>query len=162
MQMPRASRQIIDNFLAQKRIAMVGLSRNSRDFSASLFEELCRQGYDMVPVNPGAAQLAGRRCFARVQDIQPPVDAVLLMTKPAVTNEIVRDCADAGIRHVWMYGAGGEGAVSARAVAFCWENRIEVVPGECPFMFLPKAGAVHAIHGFVRKITGRYPRRYAA
>ena len=46
------SLEIINDFLAQKRIAMVGISREPRNFSVSLFQELCRRGYDMVPVNP--------------------------------------------------------------------------------------------------------------
>jgi len=162
MKIHKASRQTIDNFLAQKRIAMVGISRGPREFSVALFEELCRRGYDVVPVTPHMPQVKGRKCFARVQDIQPPVEAALLMTSPAVTDEVVRDCAEAGIQRVWMYGAGGRGAVSNNAVAFCLGKGIDVVPGECPFMFLPKAGAIHALHGFVRKITGRYPRHQAA
>jgi len=162
MKVQKASRQTIDNFLAQKRIAMVGISRNPKDFSVALFEELCRRGYDMVPVNPNLREVAGRPCFAHVWDIQPPVEGALVMTSPAVTDEVVRDCAEAGINRIWMYSAGGKGAVSSNAIAFCSGKGMEVVPGECPFMFLPKAGAIHGLHGFVRKITGSYPRRYAA
>jgi uncharacterized protein len=157
-----ASRQTIDNFLAQKRIAMVGISHDSHDFSVALFKELCRRGYDVVPVNPYIPQVDGRECFAHVWDIFPPVEGALLMTSPDVTNEIVRDCAEAGIRRVWMYQARGQGAVSGNALAFCWENGIEAVAGECPFMYLGHPGAIHALHGFVRKITGNYPRRQAA
>jgi uncharacterized protein len=150
--------ETIEDFLAQKRIAMVGVSRERKDFSVTLFEEMCRRGYDVVPVNPNASQLSGRPCFARVQDIQPPVDAVLLMTSAAVTDSVVKDCAQAGIRRVWMYRAGGKGAVSPQAVRFCKEHEIQVVPGQCPFMFWRDAGTGHRLHGLIRKITGRYPR----
>lgn len=153
--------EIIEDFLAQKRIAMVGLSRQPKDFSVMLFEELCRRGYDVVPVNPGAAEVMGRPCFGRVQDIQPPVDGVLLMTSPAVTEAVVEDCAQAGIGRVWMYSAGSQGAVSPKAVEFCQARGIQVVPGECPFMFFGHNG-FHRIHGFIRKITGSYPRRFQA
>ena len=154
--------ETIDDFLAQKRIAMVGISRQPRSFSVTLFEELCRRGYDVVPVNPNASNVLGRRCFARVQDIQPPVEGALLMTSPEVTDRVVSDCAEAGIRRVWMYRAGGKGAVSNGAVAFCRERGITVIPGQCPFMFLPDAAGFHRFHGFIRKITGRYPRRARA
>ena len=157
----RASLETIEDFLAQKRIAMVGISRQPKDFSVMLLEELLRRGYDMVPVNPNTSEVLGRRCFARVQDIQPPVDAALLMTSSSVTDTVVRDCAEAGIRRVWMYRAGGRGAVSPTAIEFCRAHGIQVVPGECPFMFLPAAG-FHNVHGFLRKITGRYPRRTRA
>ena len=154
--------ETIEDFLAQKRIAMIGVSRNPKDFSSALFEELRKRGYDMVPVNPKVSAVLGQPCYARVQDIQPPVDAALLMTTPEITDEVVTDCADAGIRRIWMYRAGGKGAVSEKAVAFCQERGIQVVPGQCPFMFLPGAAGVHKFHGFVRKITGCYPKHQHA
>ena len=157
----KVSLETIEGFLAQKRIAMVGISRERADFSVSLFDEFLRRGYDVVPVNPNVEEVQGRRCFARVQDIQPPVDAVLLMTTPEVTNAVIHDCDEAGVRRVWMYRAAGQGAVSSEAVAFCRGRGIEVVPGECPFMFLPHAG-LHRIHGFIRRITGSYPRHSSA
>jgi len=160
MAVPNVSLETINDFLAQKRIAMVGVSRNSRDFSIMLFKELVRRGYDVVPVNPRMAQVQGRRCFARVQDIQPPVEGALLLTPPEITEPVVSDCAAAGIKRIWMYSAGGTGAVSAKAVAFCRERGIQVVPGECPYMFLPHAG-LHRVHGLIRKITGNYPRHAA-
>ena len=152
------SLEAVQNFLAQKRIAMVGVSRQPRDFSVSLFNELCRRGYDVVPVNPNASEVQGRRCYARVQEVQPPVAAALLMTSSTATNEVVRDCAAAGVRRIWMYRAGGKGAVSEEALRFCRSHNMEVVPGECPFMFLTHAGALHWIHGCIRKLTGHYPR----
>ena len=154
----KVSLELIEEFLSQKRIAVVGVSREPRHFSVALFEELARRGYDVVPVNPQASEVLGRQCFARVQDIQPPVDAALLMTPPAATDAVVKDCAAAGIRRVWMYRAAGQGAVSQPAVRFCQEHAIQVVPGECPFMFWRDAGAAHRIHGFLRKIFGQYPR----
>jgi uncharacterized protein len=159
MATPGASLETIEDFLAQKRIAMAGISRDPANFSVKLFEELCRRGYDVVPVNPNVAEVQGRHCFARVQDIQPPVEAALLMTSPEATGAVVKDCAEAGIGRVWMYRAGGKGAVSPQAVEFCRERGIRVVPGECPFMFLADTAGFHRFHGFIRKITGRYPRR---
>ncbi len=152
------SLDVIEDFLDQKRIAMVGLSREPRSFSMMLFEEFRHRGYDMVPVNPRASEIKGLRCFARIQDIQPPVEAVLLMTAPDATDAVITDCAEAGVRRVWMYRATGKGAVSSKAVAFCRENGIAVVEGECPFMFLPATGGIHRFHGLIRKITGHYPR----
>lgn len=155
------SLETVEGFLARKRVAMVGLSRNPKDFSAVLFRELCAKGYEVVPVNPQATEVQGRRCFGRVQEITPPVDAVLLMTKPDVTERVVEDCAAAGVRWVWMHRAGGKGAVSEKALKFCHERGMRVVAGECPFMFLDNTGAVHRWHGWWRKILGSYPQRAA-
>lgn len=158
----KVSIETVENFLAQKRIAMVGISRDPKDFSVLLFEEFRRRGYDMVPVNPGVPELHGQPCFARVQDIQPGVDAAILMTSPTVTEYVVRDCAEAGIRLVWMYSAGGPGATTESAIEFCDAHNIQVVPGECPFMFWPDSGAGHHFHGFILKVIRRYPRHARA
>ena len=158
MPVPISSLETIEDFLGQKRMAMIGVSHEPGNFSVYLFRELCRRGYDVVPVNPHLPAVLGHRCFANVLDIEPPVGAALLMTSPEITETVVKDCAEAGIRRVWLYRAGGTGAVSEKAIAYCQERGIRVVPGECPLMFLPQGGPVHRLHGFLRKITGRYPK----
>jgi len=152
------TRADIDNFLAQRRLAMVGVSRNPKDFSRGLFRELRRRGYDVIPINPHAGEIEGKPCCARLQDVLPPVEAALLMTSPTETEQVVHDCAESGVRCVWMYrGAHGPGAVSSRAVEFCREHGIRVVEGHCPFMFLPGTPFFHRVHGFLLKLTGHYP-----
>ena len=148
----------IQEFLSRKRLAIVGVSRQPRDFSRAVLREFRERGYDAVPVNPEALEMDGLRCFARLQEIDPPVDRALFMTPPALTDQIVRDCAQAGVKRVWMYRATGKGAVSADAVKFCEANGISVIAGECPLMFLPGGSWFHRLHGLVKKITGSYPR----
>ncbi len=150
--------ETIQDFLGQKRLAFVGVSSHPTEFSRTLFREFRARGYDAIPVHPGMAEIDGQRCFAQLREIDPPPDGALLLTSPGVTDQVVRECAEAGISRVWMYRAGGAGAVSADAVAFCAEHQISVVPGECPFLFLPGAQWFHRLHGFVKKITGSYPR----
>lgn len=148
----------IQEFLGQKRFAIVGVSQSPKDFSRALFREFRERGYDPVPVNPAAREIEGQPCFSRLQEIQPPVEGVLLMTSPAVTDAVVHDCAEAGIKRVWMYRAGGHGAVTADAVHFCESSGISVIPGECPLMFLPGGAWFHRFHGLVKKIARTYPR----
>lgn len=153
----RNSRAQIDEFLSNKRLAIVGLSRHPEDFTRQVFREFLRVGFDVVPVHPDAKVIAGRSCYKRVQDIQPPVTQALLFTRPEVTENVVRDCAAAGLTRVWMHRGGGAGAVSGEAVAFCRQRGIGVIAGECPMMFL-NPGFVHRVHGFIKKVTGRYPK----
>jgi uncharacterized protein len=148
----------IQNFLGRKRIAVVGVSRNPQDFTRTLFNELRSRHYDVVAVNPNLEHIGGEPCCARVADIDPPAEAALLMTKPAATERVVRECRDAGIREIWMYRGAGTGAVSADAVEFCQANGMSVVAGECPFMFLPETPWFHRFHGFCRKMVGAYPK----
>jgi predicted CoA-binding protein len=151
-----STRQVISEFLARKRIAVVGASRNPRETGAALFRELRGRGYDVVPVNPSAVEIEGVPCRARLQDIDPQVEAALVITNPEATGKVVEDCREAGIRHVWLYGTSGKPA-NPGAVEFCRANGIAVVPGFCPFMFLPGTPWVHRLHGALLKIVGAYP-----
>jgi predicted CoA-binding protein len=117
-----------------------------------------RAGVPAVPVNPEVAEIDGQPCFARLQEIRPPVDGALFMTAPAVTDTLVRDCPGAGIKHVWMFRGVGAGAATGDAIRFCESQGIPVTPGECPFMFLPGGAWFHRFHGLVKKIGGSYPR----
>ncbi len=157
--MPDTTREDVDGFLKHKRLAMVGVSRDPKDFSRGLFRDLRRRGYDMVAVNPQLAELEGEKCFARVRDITPPVDGALLMTPPRVTEDIVQECAAVGIRRVWMHRGGGTGAVSEQAIEFCRQKGMRVVAGHCPYMFLPGTAFFHRVHGFFMKLTGGYPAK---
>jgi predicted CoA-binding protein len=148
----------IDEFLGSKRLAVVGVSHNPKDFTRSLFRELRTRGYDLVPVHPEAAEIEGIPAVAHVSDASPAVEGALLLTKPQVTTEVVRECHQAGIERIWMYRATGAGAISADAVEFCRSHGMQVVAGECPFMFLPNTGFPHNFHGFCKKLVGRFPK----
>jgi len=148
----------IQDFLGQKRFAIVGVSRAPQDFSRAVFREFLQRGYDAIPVNPEAREIDGEPCFASVREVTPPVDSVMLMTSPIITENVVRECAAAGVKRVWMHRGAGRGAVSPSAVEFCQSKGISVIPGECPFMFLPGGSWFHRFHGVIRKITHAYPR----
>ena len=156
------SLETIEDFLAQKRIAIVGASRDPKSFSIMLLKEFVRRGYEVIPVNPKTPNVLGLTCYGRVQDIQPPVQGAILLTSPQVTEATIAECAKAGIPRIWIYGANGKSNVSQKTLASSEEQGIKVIAGQCPFMFLPGSGGVHRLHGFVRKVTGRYPQRNAA
>jgi predicted CoA-binding protein len=138
-------------FLAQPRIAFVGLSRDEKDFSRMVFRELAKRGIEVVPVNPGVTEVEGRRCFRRLTEIEPKVEAALLMTHPSQTDRVLADCVEAGVKRVWLHRGAGKGTAEARALAYCANHGLEVVRDLCPFMAMPDAGFPHALHGFFRR-----------
>ena len=151
------SRNLIKEFLIQKRFAMVGVSHDPKDFSRKLFDEFCRRGYDVVPVNPFIKHIDGKPCFARVQDIRPPLTSGLLMTSRSVTEQVLRDCVEAGFTLVWIYGISGVRSISPSALKICDENGIKVVAGYCPYMFFHGTAFFHGLHGLALKVFGSYP-----
>ena len=150
-------RQVIDDFLNQKRIAVVGVSRTADDFTRAMFNEFVKRGYDALPVNPNASEIDGRKSYAGVGQIEPKADAVLIMTPAGKSEAVARECAEAGIERVWFYRSVGHGAVDERAVDFCESRGMRVVNGRCPFMFFSNPG-MHGLHGFILKLIGKYPR----
>lgn len=147
----------IQDFLSRKRIAIVGVSRNPKDFTRAMFDEFVRRGYDVVAVNPAVLEIGGKRCFAKIAEVVPPPEAVLLMTPVKGREALIRECESAGVRRVWTYGTSGHKTLAAETVADCQQAGATVVEGECPFMFLPQTGGIHRFHGFVRKIFRSYP-----
>lgn len=152
----------IRDFLGQKRLAFVGVSRQPKDYSRMLFREFGARGYDAVPVNPAVQEIEGQRCFASVREISPAPDGVVLLTAPAMTGQVVGDCVEAGVKRIWIRRIGRKDAASDSALKECQARGITVISGECPFMFLEGryqqgGGGVHHFHGFLKKITGSYP-----
>jgi predicted CoA-binding protein len=148
----------IDDFLALKRIAAVGVSRNPKETSYALWQELRQRRYDAVPVNPAATEIDGKPCYASVRDIDPPVEGALIMTTAAIAEQVLEDCAAAGIRHVWLYGGLGGGATSPETIAAAERHGLDTVAGQCPFMFLPGTAMFHSVHGLGKKLTRSYPK----
>jgi uncharacterized protein len=142
----------IQVFLACPRLALVGVSRDPKDFSRVLFRDLAERGYDVVPINPLATEIEKRPCYPSVQGLMHPVDAALLLTAPAQSLAAVRDCLDAGVRRIWFHRGMGPGAASPEALRLCRERGAEVVAGECIYMHLFPTALPHRVHGFFRHL----------
>jgi predicted CoA-binding protein len=138
-------------FLASRRIAVLGVSRNGHDFSRAIFRELLRRGHDVVPVNPALGEAEGVPAVARLRDLTPAADAALLMVPAASAFEAVVECVDARVRRIWFHRGAGAGCATASALALCHANDVAVVQGLCPFMALPGAAFPHRAHGFLRR-----------
>jgi len=140
------------DLLAQKRLALVGVARDQKDFTRVVLRELVKRGYDVVPVNPAAAgaEVDGRRAVARLKDLTPPVDGAIFFTAPGRTAAAVADALDAGVRRLWFHRGAGAGASSPEAIAACRAAQVEPITDLCPFMALPDAGWFHRLHTFLR------------
>lgn len=145
----------MQRFLASRRVALVGASTRPRHFSRMVFDAWSKAGYDMVPVHPTAATIAGRPAFALVEDVVPPPDAVLIMTPPRASAAAIEGAIRAGVQRVWLSGGSGEGSVSEAAVAIARAAQLDLVTGECPMIALPGVGFIHRAHRFFRQHAWR-------
>jgi predicted CoA-binding protein len=145
---------LVQDFLAQKKIAVVGVSDKRETGCNSNHQKFKDAGYTVYAVNPHLAVFQGSPCYPDLKSIPEKPDAVFILASPKVTEQIVRQCAELGIKHVWMHClmgtkpglAAGMTSVSAEAVEICKANGIAVIPGACPNQFLnPDFG-----HGLMR------------
>ena len=150
----------VDEFLAQKRIAVAGVSRDQSHHPVGnlIYHRLKRTGHDVFPVNPHMQTFDGDRCYPNLGAIPGGVDGVVNITRPETTEQIVRDCSEAGVRRVWMHRSMAKGSsVSAAAVAYCGQHDISVIAGACPMMFGPGVDFGHTCMRWIMKVTGGLP-----
>ena len=150
----------VQDFLAQKRIAVVGVSRdNSQHPTGNLiYHRLKSAGHDLFPVNPHMQTFEGDRCYPNLQAIPGGVDGAVIVTRPEITERVVHDCSDAGVRRVWMHQSIAKGSsVSRRAVEYCGQHDISVIAGACPMMFGTGVDFGHTCMRWLLKLTGGLP-----
>lgn len=150
------SQRLIREFLDQKHLAFVGVSRDPKQFANAVYRKLRDGGRTMYPVNlnPDAETIEGDRCYRGLAEVPDPVDGVVVMVPAAAAVAVVRDAADRGVARVWLHRGAGPSSVSEEAVALCRERGIDVVDGACPLMFEPPAGGVHRLHRWF--VRGRF------
>jgi predicted CoA-binding protein len=135
---------LAQDFLAQKKIAIVGVSDKRETGCNAGFRKFKEAGYKVYAVNPRMTAFEGDPCYPDLKSLPEKPDAVFIFTGPKVTDQIVQQCVDLGIKRVWMHClmgtkpglAAGMTSVSLDAVQVCRENGITVIPGACPNQFL--------------------------
>jgi predicted CoA-binding protein len=148
------SKALVTDFVSQRKLAVVGVSRQGKKFGNAAFRELKAKGYKLLPVHPQAETIEGERCYPSLAALPEPVEGVLIVLPPAETEKVVREAAQAGIKRVWMQ----QGAESPAAIKFCQENGLSAVHGECILMFAEPAAWFHRAHRWVWKLLGKLPK----
>ena len=147
---------LVQDFLSQKKIAVVGVSDQRETGCNANHQRFKSAGYTVYAVNPRMKTFDGAPCYPDLKSIPEKPDAVFILASPKVTEQIVRQCVDLGIQHVWMHCMMGTKpglvpsmtSVSQEAVEMCKANGITVIPGSCPNQFLnPDFG-----HGLMRRL----------
>jgi len=153
-------KQAAAEFLAHKRIAVTGVSRNPQGHgSNAVYQRLRDRGYQVYAINPKADEIEGDKCYPDLASVPDGVEAVVIGTRPETAEATMRECADLGIRYVWMHRSFGAGSVSDAATEYGRTHGITVIDGGCPLMFEPTADAGHKMMRFVFTRTGKVPKQ---
>ena len=145
-------------FLASKRVAVTGVSRTPKTHgSNNVYRRLRERGYQVFAVNPNTDQVEGDRCYQDLKSIPGGVEAVVIGTRPEIAEDTMRECAELGIKHVWMHRGPGAGSVSDAATGYGRAHGITVIDGGCPLMFGSTADFGHKIMRLV--YAGHVPKQ---
>ena len=120
-------KNLIKDFLEQKKFAVIGSFRNESKYAYRILKILKSKGYSVYPVNPHIKEVEGLICYGSVKDIPVVCDVADIVTPPQVTERVVEECKEKGISRVWLQ----PGAESDKAIKFCTDNDIKVVYNAC-------------------------------
>ncbi len=148
------SKAAVETFLAQKNLAVVGVSRNKSKFGTMAYTALKNKGYRVFAVNPHATEIEGDPCYPSLKALPEPVGGALIVLPAQATEAVVRDAAEAGIPHLWIQ----QGSESTAALHFCEEQGLETIHGECILMFAEPVGFGHRLHRWVWGLLGKLPQ----
>jgi predicted CoA-binding protein len=145
------NKSAIESFLAQKKLAVVGVSRKGNKFGNTIYKDLKSKGYLTFAVNPNQGSIDGNQFYPNLHSLPQKVDGVIIVIPPEEMEKIVQDAVNEGIKHVWIQ----QGAESDSAIQFCKNNNINVVYGECILMFAEPVAFFHRLHRLVWKLFGK-------
>lgn len=149
--------ELIQQFLSEKRIALVGASRDPKEISRGLMRELRGRGMEIVPVNLHASEIDGVPCARTILEVEPKVSSAMVLTPKHSMRQAVLECSSAGISTVWLFGVKGPNEIPADVLELCQSRHMSVIAGYCPYMFLEHAGWFHRLHGSFNKVFRLYP-----
>ena len=147
-------KELIADFLSQRKLAIVGMSRAKNKFGNAVFKDLKTKGYELFPVHPEADTVEGARCWRDLGSLPEPVGGVIVVVPPPETEKVVEQARAAGITRVWMQ----QGAESPAAVRYCEENGMSVVQQQCVMMHAVPIRSIHLVHRWLAGLFGKLPR----
>lgn len=150
----------VDTFLASKRLAIVGMSRDEKQLSRHLLKAFVDLDYTVIPVNASADEIDGLACAKSLREIEPPVDTALVMLAKDKMKTVADEAVAAGVKNLWLYGVTGPREIPEDVTAELKEKGINVIAGYCPFMFLEGVETGHRIHAWIWKAIGMMPKQY--
>ena len=154
--MPKLPPQVA-KFLSNRQIAVAGVSRDSQQPANAVYRKLRDSGHQVFAVNPNAKQVEGAPCYSDLHAVPEPVGAVFIATHPDVAARIVQECAELGIKQVWLHRSFGQGSVSEEAVRECERLGIDCIVGGCPMMYCDPVDFGHRCMKWILKLQHRVP-----
>ena len=164
-------RALVTDFLAQKSIAVIGVSHEKRSPANGILDRFRAAGYHVFPVNPTLDAYDGVPCYESVMEIHEAVDGAVIVTRPEVTEEVVDACIRRGIPRIWIHNMLGTDvrvgrnvsatmtSASESAVRRAEAAGIAVIAGGCPLQHIEPVDPFHRCVYWAASRMGNYGAR---
>jgi uncharacterized protein len=140
-----------ETFWLMSRYAVVGHSK-LRPFPRLTYGALKKSKQTVYAVDPSTDRIEGDPCYPSISALPGPVDAVVIEVPAIETLQWVKLAVDHGVKDIWLH----RNTDSPEAVAFAKEHGIRLRTGTCAVMYLHRGFSPHAVHGFIRRLMGKY------
>jgi uncharacterized protein len=146
--------QSVNEFMAQKNIAVVGVSRKKQKFGNAIYKELEKKGFALYPVNPNMEEYNGNKCYPDISSLPAEVTAIVINTKPDITKKLIEEACSKGIKHIWLQ----QGSADKETVESSQKSDANIISKQCVIMFAEPANGIHGFHKWINKTFGLLPK----
>lgn len=123
----------IQAFLSGSPFAVAGASQSRHKYGNKVLRCYWQRGYVAYPVNPSHTVVEGAKSFASLADLPQRPHGVSLITQPEVSERIVDEALQLGVRHFWFQpGAEHRAAIDRARAAGC----VVIADGPCLLVVL--------------------------
>lgn len=154
-------RAAIDDFLAQSRLAVAGVSRDGQSPANAIYQKLRDHGYTVYAINPHAETIEGDPCYPDLAALPEPVDGVVAVTPSSATEVLARACVEQGIPRLWIHRTLDSSSYNEAGAAYARDHGVTVIPWGCPMMYVTPDGA-HRCMRWLFTTFGRFPKEIEA
>ena len=145
----------IESFLAAKKMAIAGVSRDEKKFGYLVFRNLAEKGFEVCPVNPNADEINNTKCYHSVKEIPDSYDRLLVVTPEKQTLEVVKEAIEKGIQHIWIQNK----SENKEVLEYIKDKEVDIIFKKCVYMFADPVDGGHKFHRAIVKLFGGYPKR---
>ncbi|MCF8241552.1 MAG: CoA-binding protein [Melioribacteraceae bacterium] len=146
------TKSIINDFVSQKNIAVLGVSRNSKKFGNYIYRHLRERGYNVYPVNPNTDVIEGDNCYRTISELPESVSGVILNIPPQKSLSAIDEISEKGIKKVWLQ----QGSSNKDVTKKCSDLKMDFIENQCIIMYSEPVESFHKFHRWIWKLIGKY------
>jgi len=147
------TKQQIDTFFKSEYFAIAGVSRNEKKFGRKVYDELLRNNYKVVPINPLTKEINGSTCYPSVDELPNHIESLLILTPKVQTDQILKQAINKDIKNIWVQQFSN----TNETLRIAQQHNQDIIHSQCIFMYAEPVKGFHKFHRTIVKVFGKLP-----